>query len=260
MRQRPRAIRSLLSGIALLAALSSLAASQTLQVPEIHRRVTDLTGTLSGQETSGLEDELALFERETSNQIVVLIVPSLGDESIEDYSMAVAEKNKIGKKGRDNGVFVLIAKDDRKIRIEVGYGLEGVLPDAIADQIIRHVIGPKFREGDFAGGLSDGIHAIMAATKGEFKGEPDGDDGSRGLSPLVIFLLFGMVGLISRLLRGSRRHYLGPGGFASRGGWWWGGFGGGGFGGGGFGGGGFGGGGFSGGGGGFGGGGASGSW
>ena len=225
---------------------------------EIHHRITDQTGTLSAAEIGALENKLMQFEQQTSNQVVVLMIATLADEAIEDFSMRVAEKNKLGKKGRDNGVLVIIAKDDRKMRIEVGYGLEGVLPDAISDQITRGIMTPRFREGAFAAGIDAGINAIIMATKGEFKGVP-AESGRRGSSDplvsLIVFLLFIVLGPLVRLLRGGRRFSVGGGGWNTTGGWI-----GGGLGGGGFSGGGFGGGGFSGGGGGFGGGGASGSW
>ena len=227
-------------------------------IPELHSRVTDLSGTLSARELASIDQSLAQFEQETSNQVVVLLITTLNDQSIEDYTIQVAEKNKLGKKGRDNGVLMVIAKSDRKARIEVGYGLEGALTDAISDQIIRKVMAPYFREGDFAGGINAGISAIISVTKGEFKGDPRSN--RRSNPPPFLFLLFPLFFILMRFLSGSRRHYLGSGGYYSRGGWWGGGFGGGGFGGGGFSGGGFGGGGFSGGGGSFGGGGASGSW
>ncbi len=248
----------------LLSALATCPAQkEEAGIPEIRRRVTDLTNTLSAGDVASLEDELAAFEHQTSNQIVVLIVPSLGDQSLEEYSLAVAEKNKLGKKGRDNGVLLIIAMEDRKARIEVGYGLEGALTDAVSSQIIRQVIAPKFREGEYCGGLDAGIKAIMLATRGEFKGEPETDDGKTRLSPFVVLILFLLFGGFSRLFLSGTRRYVGSRGYYTRRGWWgggFGGFGGGGFGGGGFGGGGFGGGGFSGGGGSFGGGGASGGW
>ena len=223
-------------------------------VPVVHQRITDFTGTLSQDEQRRLESKLEQFERETSNQIVVIIISSLEGGSIEDVTLRVAEKNKLGKKGKDNGVLLLVAKDDRQIRIEVGYGLESVLPDATSDQIIRRVIAPKFRQGDFSGGIDAGVDAIMRATKGEFTGDPEGGRTGRHTSPLIALLLFILFGIFSRLFIGGRLHYMGPRGYYSSGGpWWYGGMGGGG----GFGGGG---GGFSGGGGSFGGGGASGSW
>ena len=225
-------------------------------LPTLDKRVTDQSGTLSIADVQRIESTLESFERASSNQIVVLFVPSLGGESLESYTLRVAEKNKLGKKGRSNGVLLLIAKEDRKVRIEVGYGLEGALPDAVCDQIIRREIAPRFREGDFAGGVQAGVNSIIKATRGEFKGEQekDGRNGNNSfLYPIILFVLFG---IFSRLFSGGRRYTVGSRGYRSRGGWW---IGGGGFGGGSFGSGG-GGGGFSGGGGSFGGGGASGSW
>ncbi len=219
------------------------------EIPEIHQRVTDLTGTLTADQIATLSDTLAQFERETSNQIAVLMIPTVGDEAVEDYSMRVAEKNKFGKKGRDNGVLLFIAKEDHWIRIEVGYGLEGALTDALSDQIIRHEMFPRFRSGDFYGGIDAGIHAIMAATKGEYTGDNNRQGQRQKIPPVAILILFFVIFVMSQIFRGGRRTYVGRGRYYG-GGWWGGGFGGGGFGGGGF----------SGGGGGFGGGGASGRW
>lgn len=220
----------------------------------VAQRCTDLTETLRPEELRALNDKLRRFEEETSNQIVVLMVRTAGEESIEQYALRAAEANKLGRKGRDNGVLLLVAKDDRDMRIEVGYGLEGALPDAVCDQITRRIIVPSFREGNYYAGIDAGVEGIMAATRGEFKG-----DGKQGTSrkrslPLFLVILIMIIAFFFNGFRGRRR-YIGSGGS-------WGGIGGGGFGGGGFsGGGGFGGGGgFSGGGGSFGGGGSSGSW
>src|SRR5579872_899770 len=192
----------------------SVAFAQTqpdVSIPTINRYVTDLSGTLSSDQVNTLNEELVQFDKNTSNQVIVLIVPTIGDHSIEDYSIAVAEKNKVGKKGRDNGVLLLIAMNDHKMRIETGYGLEGALPDAICSQIIRDVITPKFRENDFYGGVSDGIDAIMQATKGEFKGtsqttQPrNSKETARDaflLIKLGILLLFIFGGFFTRHLRG----------------------------------------------------------
>jgi uncharacterized protein len=252
----------LLCAFGLLGLSPAQAQTADRSIPVLQQYITDLSGSLSNGEVQRLESKLERFERETSNQIVVLIVPSLEGESLEEFTLQVAEKNKVGKKGRDNGALFLVAKNDRQIRIEVGYGLEGVLTDATGDQIIRRVVAPRFRDGDFSGGIDAGVDSIMAATKGEFAGEPEGRRSRRGV-PSILFpvLLFLFFGIFSRLFRSGRRHYMGPRGYYSSGGpWWFGGMGGGGLGGGGFGGGGFSGGGFSGGGGSFGGGGASGSW
>lgn len=228
------------------------------EIPSVIHRMNDGTGTLSQDEIRTIEHSLAEFEQATSNQIVVLMIPSLDGKDPKDYAYSFAEKNKIGKKDRNNGVLLLIAKEDREIDIEVGYGLEGALTDAISSQIIRKTIGPRFREGDFFRGISDGVEAIMAATKGEYKG--DGVRNSvKNFSPIIIVLLIIFFGVFPRIF-GGRRSSIGSRGLSSGFPWWWGGFGGGG----GFSGGSFGGGGgfsgFSGGGGSFGGGGASGSW
>jgi len=226
-------------------------------LPILRQRVTDETGTLTSEELQTLTGVLQNFERETSNQIVVLMVPSLNGEDVVDYVYRLAEKNKLGKKEKNNGLLLFIAKDDRKMRIAPGYGLEGALPDALCDQIMRRVIAPKFRTGDYYGGINDGVEAIMQATKGEYQG--DSDSGKKkvySIATIIIILIFIVMNIF---VRGGRRGIIGSGGRYYRSPWW-GGMGGGGFGGGGFGGGGFGGGGFSGGGGSFGGGGASGSW
>ena len=238
----------------------SSAQQDDASIPAIRHRITDGSGSLSSDEIRSLEELLVNFERETSNQIVVLMVQSLEGMSLEDFTIRVCEKNKIGKKGRDNGVLLTIAKDDRKMRIEAGYGLEGALPDAICDQIIRKIIAPRFRQDNYYTGIKDGIEAIMLATKGEFKGE-SGRNSKKiySLTTVILILVFMFLG---GFFGGGRRRYVGSRGAYSSFPWWWGGFGGGGSGGfssGSFGGGGsFGG--FSGGGGSFGGGGASGSW
>src|ERR1700690_3795838 len=168
------------------------------EIPELHRHITDLSGTLSGGEIGSIDQTLSQFEQETSNQIVILLITTLNDQSIEDYTLQVAEKNKLGKKGRDNGVLMVIAKSDRKVRIEVGYGLEGALTDAVSDQIIRRVMGPYFRESDFAGGISAGISAIISVTKGEFKGEPQSNRQSH--PPPLLFFLFPLFFILLRIL------------------------------------------------------------
>ena len=128
-------------------------------VPPLKARVNDYAGLMAY--VGILEERLANFEQETGHQIAVLTVPSLEGEDIESFGIKVAEKWKIGKKGVDNGVILIVALKDRKLRLEVGYGLEGVLPDAIANRIIQEQITPRFRSGDFPGGIEAGIDAIM---------------------------------------------------------------------------------------------------
>jgi uncharacterized protein len=221
-------------------------AAWALKVPAAEGYVNDTAGMLSPTTVLKLDHFLKNFEKSDSTQIVVLTVPSLEGEPLEDYSMKVAETWGIGQKGKDNGALLLIAKKEHKIRIEVGYGLEGRLTDLIAGRIVDNIIEPAFRAGDFDGGVINGVAAMAQAVRGEYKGTGHTDRrrerhplGFLGLllffAPWLIFLGGG---------RSRRRRYPG---------FWIGGppFGGGGFGGGG---------GFSGGGGGFGGGGASGGW
>lgn len=246
---RPVPLRALLvAGALLLAGTRALA----FDPPQLTRYVTDLAGVMSPAAVDALDRTLAGYAQSTSSQFVVLVVPSLDGGSIEDAALAVAEKNKIGREGKDNGLLLLVAVNDRKLRFEVGYGLEPVLTDALTSVIIRDVIAPRFRDGDYDAGITAGMQAAIQAAGGEFTApEPVREKKKRGMPiGVIIFLII----LFIVLRKGGRRGGRGGGIFIIPGG-----FGGGGFGGGGFsGGGGFGG--FSGGGGSFGGGGSSGSW
>jgi len=262
--------------------------------------VTDLTGTLSGEAVGRIETKLADFEARKGSQIAVLIVPSTQPEDIDQYGIRVEDAWKLGRKGVDDGAYLIVAKNDRRARIEVGYGLEGALSDAIANRIVDETITPHFKLGDYDGGIEAGIDQMISVVDGEPLPQPDRKwehrSGLGNLLPVLLVVVFvasgvlrslfgrmfgsvatgGLAGGIAWLLSHFVPIGIGAGivaflfallaGSTSRG-WvagrgWGGGFGGG-FGGfGGFGGGGFGGGGggFSGGGGGGGGGGASGSW
>jgi uncharacterized protein len=225
------------------------ASAQEPEIPKLTRWVTDLTNTLTASEVDRLDNTLRSFERATSTQILVLVVPTVGTADIEEVALRIAEANRIGKKGKDNGALLLVAKNDRLVRIEVGYGLEGVLPDALAGQIIRREIVPAFRDGDFYGGIKAGIEAIMMAARGEYgEEETDEEHSPKWIALLLVFFIFFFVFNIMRA-----RHRLSPGGIRSLPGPFWGGFGG-------RIGGGWSGGGFRGGGGSFGGGGATGRW
>ena len=229
------------------------------EVPLLQQRVTDFTNSLSFNEWRALETRLKQFEDSTSTQIAILLLTSLDGGSIEDYSMRVFEKNKIGQKGKDNGVLIVIAKSDRKARIEVGYGLEGVLTDAATTQIREREMNPRFKANDFYGGLNAAVSAIMATTAGEYKVVPRGEKAPL-MSVILVLFFFGILGaFVLPMLSSKRRYVIGSGTSMYRSGWGWP-YGGGGGGGGSFGGGSFGGGGFSGGGGMGGGGGSSGNW
>jgi uncharacterized protein len=136
-------------------------------VPPLAARVTDLTGTLTAEQKSNIEQTLQAFEAKKGSQIAVLIVPTTEPEAVEQYSIRVAEQWKLGRKGVDDGALLLIAKNDRAMRIEVGYGLEGALPDAIAKRIIAEVITPYFKTSDFYGGIKAGVEAMIKVIEGE---------------------------------------------------------------------------------------------
>lgn len=139
--------------------------------PRPQGTVSDYAELLSPQARATLEANLAQFEKETSNQIIVVTFESLEEESLEDFSIRLAEAWKIGQKDKDNGVIFLIFKNDRQMRIEVGYGLEGVLPDITAGMIISQVVVPRFKQGEYDLGVQEGVAAIMAATQGEFQAD-----------------------------------------------------------------------------------------
>src|SRR6267154_519835 len=151
--------------ILLLAGLSP--ASGEVAVPPLRAHVTDLTGTLSAQQVQDLESRLASFERGKGSQIAVLMLPSTQPETIEEYSIRVADAWKIGRARVDDGVILVVAKNDRKLRAEVGRGLEGAIPDAIAKRVIAEVITPHFKANDFYGGVAAGTDAFMKLIEGE---------------------------------------------------------------------------------------------
>lgn len=253
-------------------------------VPDYSRRVIDLTATLNSEQLATLESKLATFEASKGSQIAVLIVPTTEPEDIAQFGIRVAEKWKSGRANVDDGVILIVAKNDRKLRVEVGYGLEGAIPDAIAKRVISETIAPYFKSGDFFGGIDAGVTQLMALIEGESLPPPQAPTSkqSGGMDAFLPLLIGGVVvgfmlsaflgrtlggvvaasgtGLAGWLLMGAGLTALvvavlvffgvlsrGGGGWTSGGGGFGGGFGrGGGFGGGG--------------GGGFGGGGASGSW
>lgn len=152
---------------ALLALLLAGAAQAEVAVPPLTHRVTDLTATLGAQQAQALESRFAAFEKKKGAQLAVLIVPTTQPETIEQFAMRVAEAWKLGRKGVNDGVLLLVAKDDRALRIEVGYGLEGALNDATAKRIIAETITPFFKRGEFYAGIDAGTAAMMRVIDGE---------------------------------------------------------------------------------------------
>lgn len=234
--------------------------AQALQMPERPgAHVNDYASVLAPTEVSELEQKLSQFEKETSNQVVIAIFPTLDGEDVDDFTNRLFEKWRLGQKDRNNGVLLTVFVQDHKVRIEVGYGLEAVLTDAISSQIIRDDIAPQFREQHYAAGLSAAIDSIEKATRGEYKAKPQPTQQPYSYASIVIFVLFIILWLWLTTRRRRSGIYLPGRGYSGCGpmiffpGGGWGSGGGGGFGG-------SGGGGFSGGGGLSGGGGASGSW
>lgn len=147
--------------------VTTASATDLQAIPALSSPVTDITNTLTSAEQQALAQKLSVFAQEKGSQIAVLIVPTTQPEDIAQYSLRVAEAWKIGRDKQDDGVIILLAKNDRKMRIEVGYGLEGAIPDAIAKRIISDVMAPYFRQGDFAGGLNAAVDQLMALISGE---------------------------------------------------------------------------------------------
>jgi uncharacterized protein len=183
----------------------AFAAGADVAVPPLSGRVVDRTSTLSGGEVASLDQTLKEFEARKGSQVAVLIVPTTQPETIEQYSLRVAEQWKIGRKKIDDGAILVVAKDDRKLRIEVGYGLEGALTDVTAKRIIDEVITPKFRSGDFAGGISDGVNRILRVIDGEPLPAPAQPRQNTGLlsqlDPFNPFLIVAVI-VVGGIFRG----------------------------------------------------------
>ncbi|HWR00998.1 MAG TPA: TPM domain-containing protein [Chlorobaculum sp.] len=242
-------------GILLLCSLLFLFALPALcgplAVPALSGRVNDYASMISPQARVDINAKLKALEESESTQIVILTIPSLEGEPIENFSIRVAEAWKIGQKGKDNGILLIVSKNDRKIKIEVGYGLEGRLTDLQSGRIINDIVKPAFKSGDVDAGFIAGVDALIASVKGEYQAPKVKKAERKGPSFPLVFVI--LVGLYLYLRRQGGRHGggssvyggpHGPGGYFMGGGGFGGGDGGG----------------FSAGGGGFGGGGASGDW
>ena len=189
--------------------MAALGARAQVAVPPASARVTDLTGTLSGQAVNRLESKLAAFESGKGSQIVVLIVPSTEPEDIEQYGIRVFDAWKPGRKGIDDGAILLVAKNDHRVRIEVGRGLEGVLTDVTTGHIIADTITPHFKLGDYDGGVEAGIDQILAVVNGESLPEPDKKWESHGGLSNALPLLLLVAVVASGMLRSLFGRLLG---------------------------------------------------
>lgn len=188
--------------------------ASALEVPILKGRVNDYGAILSTEAESQIETLLKDLENKDSTQVVVLTIPSLAGDSLEDFSMRVAERWKIGQKGLDNGAILIIARDDRKVRIEVGYGLEGRLTDITAGRIIRDRIVPEFRAGRFDQGVLNGVVAVSEVVRGEFQAssQPPAASGASDLMPFLLIFVFMVftLGRASRLLGAVGGGFLMP--------------------------------------------------
>ena len=184
-----------------------LAGAQQVAIPALAARVTDLTNTLSAEQQSALESRLAQFEQQEGSQMAILLVPSTRPEAIEQYSIRVVDEWKLGRKGVDDGILILVAKNDREMRIEVGYGLEGVIPDAIAHRIIEETMVPYFRQGDFYGGLSAAVEQLAGLVAGEPLPAPQARSASPWEGMLPALLIGGLI--VGAILRSIFGNFLG---------------------------------------------------
>jgi len=177
-------------GLGLLLFLTTLWAE--IAIPQLSQRVTDLTGTLTAEQIVALDTKLAAFEAKKGSQIAVLMLPSTQPEDIAAYSIRVADAWKIGREKVDDGVILIVAKDDRKSRLEVGRGLEGVIPDAIAKRVLAETMKPHFKNEDYAGGIDAGVTQIIGLIEGETLPAPSGETSSAddGFDTFLIILFF----------------------------------------------------------------------
>jgi uncharacterized protein len=182
--------------LAFLLCWASAVMAADVAVPPLTGRVVDLTATLTPDQAATLEQKLKAFEDRKGSQLAVLIVPTTQPETIEQYSLRVVEQWKLGRKKVDDGALLIVAKNDRKLRIEVGYGLEGALNDATSKRIIDEIITPKFRSGDFSGGISDGADRILKVIDGEPLPAPKPEGEVPDLSAIGEYFPFLFIGTL----------------------------------------------------------------
>src|SRR5512140_2490295 len=211
-------LRALLSAslllLATVAAFAAGAPSDPIPVPKLTARVIDQTGSLTAPERDALEAKLREFEQKRGSQVAVLLVPAIGSETIEEFAGRVTDEGKLGRKGVDDGVLLVIAKQERKIRIQTGRGVQGTLTDALSKRIVSEIIAPRFRNGDFAGGIDAGVDAIMKAIEGEElplpKASPHGPkvDAVSSYSDFL-WIAFFLVPVVGMVLRGMFGRFFG---------------------------------------------------
>ena len=206
-----RAILVLGIGVALTLGMAHVARAD-VAVPRLTARVTDQTGTLTADQAASLEQKLRDFEQRKGSQIAVLIVPTTAPETIEQFGIRVADQWKLGRKGVDDGAILIVAKQDRTVRIEVGYGLEGVLNDATSERIVSEIVVPRFRQGDFYGGIAAGVDRMIGVVNGEPLPAPQASprsNGSGGGLRQLLPVLFIAAFVVSGILRATLGRFPG---------------------------------------------------
>jgi uncharacterized protein len=204
--------RWLVALLALLVVSWLTPALAEVAVPALKARVTDLTNTLTPAQTASIEQQLLALEQRKGSQLAVLIVPTTQPEAIEQYSLRVAEAWKLGRKGVDDGALLVIAKDDRTLRIEVGYGLEGVIPDAIAKRVIAETIVPYFKQNDFAGGIQAGVTQLIKLVDGEPLPPPKAQSQNDKSDPMsMLFIVVIAAAVIGQVLSSVFGRFVGSG-------------------------------------------------
>ncbi len=187
-----------LAGVALAAVVFVAAGVSALEVPYLSGRVNDYAGMIDDASEARITEKLESFETQTGSQVAVLTIDTLAGDALEEFSHRVAETWALGREGADDGVLLLVVKNDRKMRIEVGYGLEGDLTDAESGRILRHVLRPRFQEGDFSGGIEDGVDTILATLEGAEVPPPSAStsDFEQMALPSRLFMLLVFLGVI----------------------------------------------------------------
>ncbi len=221
-------LRAALAGLLVCAAAFAQDPADPIPVPKLSGRVVDLTGTLTSPERDQLNAKLSAFEQSKGSQVVVLLVPSIGNEPIEDFAGRVTDEWKLGRKGVDDGVLFVIAKQQRKMRVHTGRGVQGVLTDATSKRIVAERVAPGFRTGDFAGGINAGVDAILKAIEGEALPEPakknaSGKVGTRASLGDFFWILVFAVPVVGSLLNSLVGRLAGAGltsGVTAAAAWW----------------------------------------
>jgi uncharacterized protein len=215
-----RILRWFLPGLLMMAGL--LATAQNIPPrPNPPTLVNDFAGVLLKNEDDALEQKVVAYYDSTSTQIAIVTLKSIGDYDISQVSLKILRDWGIGTKGKNNGILILVSVEDRKLRIETGSGMEGVVPDAIANDIINNIIKPNFREGHYYQGLDGAVDAVIKAAKGEYQADPK--QSKPGISPGAIFLIIMVIVIVASLISRGGGGGGGGGGttYNRRGGWIW---------------------------------------